>query len=689
MRMKHRPMLLMATALALTVPTAAAARVTRLTVERTRPFAEGKRFGNVGPYVRLEGTAHFEVDPTDRTHALVVNLNKAPRNAKGFVEFRARFVMIKPVDMARGNQKILYGINNRGNPLELGAHQFPRAGDRTEGGDGLIFRLGFTFVDAGWAGDIVSTENRLGAELPIAVQPDGRPIVAPLRVEYDVEDAKGFTIPLRGNTRFRSYETADTNTAHATLTVRDAIAGPRHVIRSDRWAFGRCPSGRASLVPSTTDLCVFEGFQPNRIYDLTYPAKNPWVMGLAYAVTRDLGSFLRYSLRDDAGVLNPLARGETSLGVRRVYATGSSSTGMYLRDFLYLGFNEDQSHRKVFDAVRIMIAGTHRLLANVEFADPDVYSRQDEHQDFVSYSHPPLTYAVTTDPVSGLRDGLLKRPATDPLVFHVDTANEFWQMNASLNVHDGRGRPVPVPDNVRLYSLASHSHSGAAGVAATPTATGTCAYPISGASSHALLTRALLVAMDEWADDGKTPPASRFAQVQDGTLATIEEAATAFPRIPGVTFPTGANTLRLLDFGPRFTANGGWLTKLPPEHGPEYQVLVPKTDRDGLDIGGVRTVDIAAPVGTSTGWNVFAAGPRGTDLCAWNGSFFPFAATKADRLTSGDPRLSLEERYTDHAGFVAAVEREARRLVTERLLLEEDARRLVEIARASTILKTP
>ena len=429
------------------------ARVTRLVVEQTRPFADGKPFGDAGPYVRLQGTAHFEVDPRDPLNAFIIDLDKAPRNAKGLVEFKTTFVIVKPADMSRWNRKILYGINNRGNPIELRFHQFPPSVDVPEGGDGLIFRLGYTFVDAGWAGDVVTTENRLGAELPIAVQPDGSPIVAPIRVEYEEADLKGFTIPLKGNTRFRSYETADADTARSVLTVRDAIGGPKRVIPSAAWAFGRCPTGRESLAPTTFDLCLFEGFQPSRIYDLTYPAKNPWVMGLGYAVTRDLASFLRYRVRDDAGALNPIADEQTGLTVRRAYATGTSSTGMYLRDFLYLGFNEDETHRRVFDAVRIMIPGTHRLFANVEFADPDVYSRQDEHPDFVSYSHPPLTYAVTTDPITGVRDGILKRPATDPLVLHVDTANEFWQMNASLNVHDGHGRPVPVPDNVRLYSL--------------------------------------------------------------------------------------------------------------------------------------------------------------------------------------------------------------------------------------------
>lgn len=686
--MRNARVLLVGGVLLSMTPYAAEARVGRLVVEQTRPFADGKSFGDAGPFERLEGTAHLEVDPKDPLNAVIVNLDKAPRNGKGMVEFRSRFVIIKPVDMARGNHKILYGINNRGNPIELRFHQFPPAANGPEGGDGLIFRLGYTFVDAGWAGDVVTTDSRLGAELPVAVQPDGSPIVARIRIEYEEADLSGYTSPLKGDTRFRSYETADTNTARSVFTVRDSIGGAKRVVPSNRWAFGRCPTGQASLVPTTQDLCFFDGFHKNKIYELVYPAKNPWVIGLGYAVTRDLASFLRNATKDDAGTPNPLAQKDaTTVGIRRAYATGTSSTGMYLRDFLYLGFNEDEAYRKVFDAVRILIPGTHRLFANVEFANPDVYSRQDEHHDFVSYSHPPLSYAVTTDPITGTRDGILKRPPTDPLVLHVDSSNEFWQMNASLNVHDGGGKPVPVPDNVRLFLMSSHPHGGGAGVAATPTSKGVCEYPTNSGSSFNVVIRALLVALDDWADRGIAPPSSRYPDVRDGTLVTREDADRSFPKIPGVKFPGVVNELSLLDFGPTFGSTGGWLTKLPPARGGRYQVLVPKPDSDGLDLGGVRTPDVAAPVGTQTGWNLIAAGPRGTDLCGLNGSFFPFARTRTERLVNNDPRPSLEERYKDHAGFVQAVEQAARGLVKERLMLEEDAQKATEIAEKSRILR--
>ena len=661
------------------------AKVVRLVVERTTPYAGGKAFGEVGAFEHLEGTVYMEVDPHDPLNAIIVNLDRAPRNDAGMVEFSAPFVIIKPVDMTRGNRKLLYGINNRGNAIEIPFQTFPplAPGASPETGDGLFFRLGYAFVDAGWAGDITTTATRLGANLPVAVQADGSPIVADIRIEAT---GRGYTLPLKGNSRFRSYETADTSTARSTLTVRETIDGARTAIPPDRWAFGTCATGQRSLSPSTTDVCLFDGFQADRIYELTYPAKNPWVMGLGYAVTRDLGSFLRYEGTDDAGNQSPL-RESAGRGVRRVYGLGISSTGMYMRDFLYLGFNEDEAHRQVFDAVRIHIPGTHRLFANVEFADPNVYSRQDQHPDFTSQSYPPLTYAVTTDPISGIRDGILKRPETDPLVFHVDSSNEFWQMNASLNVHDGVGNRVPVPDTVRFYAIASHSHVGATGVGAMPTDRGTCANVVNGFRSTAPVMRALLVALDVWADGGIEPPRSNYPDVSDGTLATVAEAAKTFPAIPGVTFPTVVNELWALDYGPTFGPEGGRITMLPPSRGARYEVLVPTTDRDGHDLAGIRTVDIAVPVGTNTGWNLRSPGPRGQDLCGLSGSFIPFARTQADRLATGDPRASLAERYGDHQGFVDAVRRVAERSVQNRLLLEEDARVIAEMAEASDILR--
>src|SRR6266571_3677516 len=342
---------------------------------------------------------------------------------------------------------------------------------------------------------------------------------------------------------------------------------------------------------------------------------------------------------DDVGNANPLALSASQVGIRRSYGFGSSSTGMYMRDWLYLGFNEDESLRKVFDAVNVHIAGTHRLFANVEFADPNTYSEL-----------------------------------------------EYYEFRASLNLHDGLGKAVEFPENVRSYLISNFQHGGGNPPTTFPVPSALCAYPTN-PNYQGPTHRALLVAMDLWADRGVEPPDSRVPSVRQGTLVTLDEQRRHFPSIPGVQFPPFLNELKVLDFGPLFGPRGGVLTVLPPLQGASYQVLVPETDEDGLDVAGIRPMEVRVPLGTNTGWNVRAAGRRAPNLCGLSGSWFPFTSTKGQRLASGDPRRSLEERYHDHDGYVRAVERTARDMVRERLLLQEDADRMIAAARASTVLQ--
>jgi len=204
---------------------------------------------------------------------------------------------------------------------------------------------------------------------------------------------------------------------------------------------------------------------------------------------------------------------------------------------------------------------------------------------------------------------------------------------------------------------------------------------------HGPTLRALLLALDDWADLGILPPDNAVPDVRNGTLVTLEGARAAFPDIPGVQFPPFLNELALLDFGPDFFPWGGWLGRLPPLLGSRYTVMVPKPNEDGLDIAGIRQMEIRAPVGTNTGWNVRAAGFRAPHLCGLSGSFIPFAPTLAERLASGDPRLSLEERYRDHRGYVEAVRNASRELIRAGFLVDEDAERFLAEAEASGVLR--
>lgn len=662
------------------------ARVTRFIVESRVPFAEGTSFGSAGPYERLTGFAYHEVDPRDPLNSVITDIDKAPRNARGMVEFRTPFFILKPVDMARGNHKIFYTVNNRGNdPLlnaktrsDVGLNDFP-------------LRMGYTIADAGWEGDLVPVPARLAAELPIATQPDGSPIVERMRYEYsdrNIPKDGTFTLPLEGSPAFKSYEAATTDTARASLTVRDNVRGQKTAIPANQWAFGRCPSGKATLTPSPSDICVFAGFQIDKLYELIYSAKNPIVMGLGHATTRDVASFLRYDARDGAGNPNPLASGGAP-DIRRIYATGASQTGGYLRDFMYLGFNEDESHRKVFDGIIPTIVGTDRVFINVRFADPNVFSSQDVTPDFLQTSFPPFTYGVSYEPMTGIRDGILRRPATDPHVLQIDSATEFWQLRASLNTVDSEGHAVPAPSSVRLYFVSSTAHSfTTSGLTLPPPGRmDRCENPTTTPTSD--IHRAMLVAMDEWVDEGIEPPPSNYPRVEDGTLVPAASVRGAFPAIPRVTVPPLANDLDLLDFGPAFGHRGGVMAVQPPQGRHVYRVLVPKPDADGLDLGGTRVMQVRVPLGTSTGWNTRTPGRRGPDLCGLIGSFIPFARTAAERQALGDPRRSLEERYRDRSGFFRAVEAAANALVAERFLLREDADRYIAAAKAADPFAPP
>lgn len=701
-----RGLLLLLAAASLLLPHTSSARLTRLVITQTVPLAGGVAWGDSGPYERLTGTAYFEVHPHHPNNEVIVDLDKAPRNARGMVEFSTQVMIVRPVEMSKSNRKIFYRINNRGNNAVYTATTAAQLA-----ANDVYLRMGYIIVDAGWQGDLVPVATRLVPTLPIATNRDGSPIVGPMRIEYSdrtIPLAGTFSMNLEGNAAFRSYETADTNTARATFTVRDSVNGAKTAIAPDRWAFGSCPTGQASLVPSTVAICYFDGFKNDKLYELIYTAKNPIVMGLGHATTRDFASFLRYRHSDDAGTPNPVGE-----GIRRIYADGGSQTAGYIRDFIYLGFNADESQRRVFDGMLPLYGGTDRVFINVRFADPNIWSDQDDRHDFLQSSYPPFTYRVTRDPISGIHDGVLKRPATDPKVFHIDSAAELWQLRGSLNVANGKGRAVKIAKSARLYLNSSMSHGfGTAGLRSTggvsvPGQSVLCVNPTTG-GAVAETTRALLVAMDEWVDRGTEPPASNYPTLakgkghddddeedddkgkdkdKAGTLVPLAEAGAAFPAIPGVSFPAVMNQYELLDFGHSFGKTGGILTLQPPQLGPSYQMFVPKPDQDGMDIAGIRPMQIRVPLGTTLGWNIRGAGHRPPNLCGLTGSFIPFARTRAERLASGDPRLSLEERYTNHEGFVSAVRAAARDLVSERFLLQVDADGFVAAAEASDVLR--
>lgn len=682
--------------------------LTRLVIQKREPFAAGHEFPITGAYEKLVGKIHGEVDPKRPLNRVIVNLEKAPRNRRGKVEYRGDVCILKPLDMARGNGKIFFDAPNRGSKRILGfLNDAPASNDPAalaHAGNGFLMRQGYTVVWCGWQGDLMPLKNWLVLHVPVATN-DGKEIVAGVRTEIVVDEHGVKSQPLSADERVKSYPAASRDKSLATLTVREQSYGERIPVPPTEWEFAACVtdprSGKERVEPSSRDLYLPGGFKPGHIYEFIYPAKNPLVLGLGFAAVRDLVSFLRYESKDAGGELNPLTEersrshlptvsisrrrkgrhGQKPTHMTHAYAWGRSQSGRYLRDFIYHGFNEDEAHRKVFDAVAPHVAGGGRLFLNYEFARPVTSSQQ--HTNQLDPELFPHAYNVIQDAQSGRRDGILKRPKTDPLVVHTQTSTEYWQKRGCLAHTDGKGRDLRIPDDVRIYVIASAQHNSPFG---SEPVKDHSQFPVNPLPAGDVL-RALMVAMDLWAAKSIPPPPSRYPRVADGTLVSATRKDIGFPRVPGVGFAALHNRQLFLDYGPGISR--GTTTVHPPRSAGtgRYIILVPQVDRDGNDLAGIRLPALEVPIATYTGWNLRPRRLAEGELAGLLGSCIPFARTKAERLASGDPRLSVQERYEDKADYLGQFSRAARALVEERYLLAEDAERM--IAEAGKIRMVP
>jgi hypothetical protein len=636
------------------------------------PFAGGVSFGNTGPYERLLGMASFAIDPNERDLPFVVDLDLAPRNAEGLVEFKAVLDIVKPVDLSRGNRRVLFDFSNRGN---RGA--FTRLNDgggsdlskESYAGNGFLNRLGYTVVWCGWQGDLVYTGNNLVAFLPEARQ-NSQPLRGKVRQEFIVDRRGVLSMPVSGAANIQCYPMLDR--ANATLTVREKEADPRVPLPGSEWELAKAKDtdGKVELTPSNRDVYVKGGFKPGWIYELIYDTEGSRVMGLGFLGLRDLVSFLRHGKADANGVLNPLAG-----FVDKAYGYGASLAGRVVREYVYAGWNRDAEGRKVFDAV-LTHTGVGRLFFNMRFAQIGRYPRQHEEHSWPSERYP-FTFRAVPDPFSGKLDSVLKRQDTDPLIIHSHTAGEYWQRHGSMTHTDSRdGSDVEIPANVRMYALAGAPHAAIA--ADNPRWIGQL--PPNNISPQPFL-RACFALMDRWATTGEAPPPSRVPRRSEKTLVSPEEALQRFPKIPDVNLPATPSRLPYWNYGPDF--DRGIMSVFPPEAvpGKEYPIQVPQVDADGNDMGGVRYPDMQVPLGTYLGWALRKEGFAEGELLSTNGCIITFARTKAEREANRDPRLSIEERYPSHAAYVEAVSRAVDGLVKEGLMLPEDGERYIEAAR--------
>ncbi len=675
MTMNARTLLMGSTALcfAAVAMGTAEAKITKIEITRVEsPTFEGKSFGQVGQYEKLVGKAYGEVDPKDPRNAVIVDIQNAPKNARGLVEYNTDIYILKPISMASSNHRLWFEVNNRGNMPAYASLTEARFENNdpikaADAGNGFLMNQGYTILETGWDATAPAGGGRFTIRVPVAKNPDGSAIVGPSMEEFVVDN----NTTKRGRL---TYPAASLDKSKATLTVRTRYEDAPVVVSPDKWQYQDEKGAAITLVPADT------AFQQGSLYTFVYQAKDPLVGGLGFAALRDVGSFLRNAKADDAGTANPLAG-----GIEYVYTACQSQPCRTLHDYVWLGFNEDESGKKVVDGISNWIGGSTGIFVNYRFGQGGRTQRQHIARWFPEFQAP-FTNQVRLDAVTGKTDGRLARCTasnTCPKIFESNSANEYWSKNMAVGLVDVKGKDLnDEPANVRNYFISSMFHGGAFAARGK----GICQQLRSPLTPNAIL-RALNVALDEWVSKGVEPPKSRVPHTADGTLVPpLPQSGQGFPKLQGVVYNGRMHDGDLFDFGPDF--DKGIMTILPPKHvGTPYPALVPRTDSDGNDIAGIRMPDVAVPVGTYTGWALRANPAGGDDGCDGAGQFIEFAKTKAEREMKNDPRPSLEERYSGHDDYVTKVRAAAAALKNDRLLLDADVQAYVTKAEVSSIGK--
>lgn len=606
---------------------AASARAELVSLEvETTPAYDGQEFGDAGAYRLLQGRAGFVLDPASDRAKGIAGIDEAPVNADGLVEFSSDVTILAPASPEAGSRMMFYEVPNRGRNLSFGllnaARSLGTGLSLDDPGDGFLIKQGHTIVWGGWQSGMEPGFS--GAQLPTL-----KDVTGPSREEFVFDNTE------TTSTVTLSYPAADMDPAKARLTVRRNAEDDR-----------TSPEGLGfEYLDERTIRIDRPAGDGGAIYEFTYPAKDAVPAGLGFIATADLVSFLRGNGSQD--VPNPIGPIDHTIGM------GISQSGRFLRDFIYRGFNADAEGKPVFDGAMPHIAGSRKSFTNDRFAQQGRYSRQHEDHDFPGDQFP-FTYPETVDPVSGRTDGIFtacRASETCPKLMHTDSSTEFWQGRAALVSTLADGTPIQMPQDVRLYFMAGAPHYTTWDASAEETAT--CVFD-SNPVSMAPTMRALTVAMADWVRDGVEPPASVYPAGRD---ALIDPAALALPTIGGERASPPVNRLHLRDHG-----------KMPPAVGASYDALVPRVDDDGLPLGGVRQVQMAAPLGTYWGWNLRREGFAGGNLCGLTGSYLPFP----ESASNSDSRAPITDRYDGAEAYAASVESAADDLITQGFLLSAD-----------------
>ncbi len=638
--------------------TTATADVVRIEIAERSDVAAGAPYGAVGGYEKISGTLHFAVDPSAAANRNVADLALATTNAAGRIELKADFYLLKPKDVERGNGALLFEVPNRGRkgilPMLNRATASLDPTEPRELGDGFLLEEGFSLLWVGWQLDLPPADPEL-LRVYLPTTDPGLGVMGLVRSDFVVR-TEGVRDHSLGDGNHVPYAVADPAGDSHALTVRDTPLGERRTIPRGEWQFARV-DGSGNVVPDPTRVYLASGFTPKLIYEVVYTAKNPPLAGLGLVAIRDAVSRLKHEGAPELGL------DEDSFD--RALAFGISQSGRVLRTFIYEGFNADERDRRVFDGVLAHIAGGARGGFNTRFAQPSRSSS--------SYLYPnevfPFSDAAQADPVSDVSDGLLEHlePQFIPRIFYTNSSNEYWRGSAALThvTPDGRRDFPPPRDTTRIYLFAGTQH----GPAAFPPRVGSGRLA-DNPNAYSWFMRSLLLKLDAWIADNVLPPASVHPTLADGSL--VPRPQLRFPALPRVDVPVAPSGPLRLFFGPSFAADG-IATIEPPRVGGPFPVLLPQVDADGNEIAGLRSPELAVPLATYTGWQLYKPElGRADELVSLQGSFVPFPLDAAERARTADPRRSILERYAGRDAYLALVEQIAKLLIADGYLRGED-----------------
>src|SRR5262245_47926802 len=637
--------------------------VTRFEVRQRRPLAGGVAFGEIGPYEELQGRLHVSIDPLHPANRRITDAELAPRAADGRVEWSSDVSLLVPVDRARCSGRVLLDVVNRGNTVAV--PNFNRAtrpvfvpgadpDPPVDAGDGFLMKRGWVVISCGWQGDVPAIPGLFRMQAAIARDHDGRALRGVVHSQLQSTAPVGqFLLSDRGHIPAPAAERAERK---AQLTVRDQPDGPATTIPRERWRFARLESGR--IIPDPTHIHLDGGFEKGRLYQITYTAEGAPVLGVSMAALRDSVSWLKHGSSGD---------GHPAPGLLRwAYAYGRSQTGRLLRTLVYEDLNVDERGEEALDGIIANVAGGMRGEFNQRFGQ-----NSKDRNNMMAHLFP-FTDQPATDPDTGVKDALHARVdarGSRLRVFYTNTSAEYHRGDASLIHTDPDGTAdVAHGPNVRIYHFAGTEHG--LGIwpptdrqlaPADPMGAVDHSQHLRGVVDYSLLLRACLTHLDRWVVDGIEPPPSRHPTIGDGTAVPPERLDDVFARIHAA-YPRHHAKPRRLDW-----------TSVPPTPGRSFGSLVSAVDDDGNEVAGVVLPELAVPVATHTGWNPRHAEIGGAEqLLVFAGGPIPFARTRADRQASGDPRPSVEERYTSRAEYLMRVRSAGRALVRDGYLLEDD-----------------